>query len=443
VTARHIACPLLFWALGSLTAGCGQKGPPLPPLRLVPAAVADLSAHRVGSTVRLQLTVPARNQDGSTPADLGLLEVYGLTGDVSLPDLPPDAFLFKKRGTLIGRIEVQPPIDPEAAGEEEEEAGANETPSEPGQAPIVEDLRPVQGAAVRVLETLAPDALEPLDFSADRLARAPLVEPDPPLIPPLWPLPGAGGLRRYYVVVGVSSKGRIGPASARAALPLRETPPPPEAAPSIQYTETAVTLEWVPPPAAVLPIQEPAGVDELPARPLVPQPPPYTFNVYEVPSGEDGPDPLQPPLSPQPVALFTFDDPRVAFGVERCYVVRTVQTVGGATMESEASPVACVTPIDTFAPTAPRGLAAVGSEGVISLIWEPSPERDVAGYLVLRGESPGDTLRQLTEAPVLDTTYRDTALVAGTRYVYAVVAVDKATPANRSPESNRVEESAR
>ena len=46
-------------------------------------------------------------------------------------------------------------------------------------------------------------------------------------------------------------------------------------------------------------------------------------------------------------------------------------------------------------------------------------------------------------SPVRDTTYRDTTAKPNVRYVYAIVAVDKATPRNTSPESNRVEESAR
>jgi fibronectin type 3 domain-containing protein len=49
----------------------------------------------------------------------------------------------------------------------------------------------------------------------------------------------------------------------------------------------------------------------------------------------------------------------------------------------------------------------------------------------------------LTPDPVRETTYRDTAVRAGVRYVYAVVAVDDARPRNASAQSNRVEETAR
>ena len=57
-------------------------------------------------------------------------------------------------------------------------------------------------------------------------------------------------------------------------------------------------------------------------------------------------------------------------------------TLDGFPVQSEASPLACVTPIDTFPPARPAGLMAVGDERAISLIWAPSPEEDLGGYLI-------------------------------------------------------------
>ena len=103
----------------------------------------------------------------------------------------------------------------------------------------------------------------------------------------------------------------------------------------------------------------------------------------------------------------------------------------------------CVKTVDVFPPSAPKKLEAVASEGAISLIWEASPEADVAGYIVLRGEASKGALAPLTARPIKESTYRDTKVKSGVRYVYAVVTVDKATPENVSPQSNRVEETAR
>jgi hypothetical protein len=111
---------------------------------------------------------------------------------------------------------------------------------------------------------------------------------------------------------------------------------------------------------------------------------------------------------------------------------------------SEPSERTCITPVDIFPPAPPAGLAAVPSEGGISLIWEPGADLDLAGYLVLRGKVGDATLRLLTDTPIVDARYRDTEVEPGTRYIYAVVAIDSQLPlANVSAESARVEETAR
>jgi len=153
---------------------------------------------------------------------------------------------------------------------------------------------------------------------------------------------------------------------------------------------------------------------------------------------------LPRPLSEQPVAANELAVPGpVRYGVERCFVVRAVDTVAGAPVVGEASEAGCVTPVDTFPPAPPQRLAAIAGVDVINLIWESNAEADLAGYLVLRGTAPGGTLQALTPTPIRETTYRDQAVRPGERYVYAVVAVDSATPQNVSGQSNRVEESSR
>ena len=87
----------------------------------------------------------------------------------------------------------------------------------------------------------------------------------------------------------------------------------------------------------------------------------------------------------------------------------------------------------------PKGLTAVPSEGTINLIWQPNDEKDLAGYIVLRGVEP-DKVEPITPTPIQDTTFKDT-VAAGVRYSYVVKAVD--TAGNASGPSNRVEETAR
>jgi hypothetical protein len=64
--------------------------------------------------------------------------------------------------------------------------------------------------------------------------------------------------------------------------------------------------------------------------------------------------------------------------------------------------------------------------------------------VVLRGTAGDATLQPLNATPVIETQFTDTTVVAGTRYVYAVMAVDMRLPVpNISGESARIEETAR
>jgi hypothetical protein len=343
--------------------GCGKKGPPLPPLISLPAAPGESTAIRRGMTVEIQFTVPGNNTDGSKPADVERVDVYGLTQ----ADASPDEIV--QRGSRIGSVPVNPPPDPD------DDPDAVPTPD--AKAPPKRGID--QGTVGRVVEDLAAVL--------------------------------AGG-SRSYVTVGVNRKGRRGAMSPRTTIPLGPPPPPP-GAPTITYTDTRISVSWT----AV------AGGAS----------PPATYHIYE-------PGPTIHRLSARALVEPPYTDERIAWGEVRCYAVRTVQTTGGLTMESEASEPACVTLTDTFPPAAPTGLTAVAGDGSISLIWNASAEKDAAGYLVLRAIAPAATPVPVTPAPIPETTFRDT-VAAGVRVIYAVQAVD--TAGNVSPMSAPIEETAR
>jgi fibronectin type 3 domain-containing protein len=146
-------------------------------------------------------------------------------------------------------------------------------------------------------------------------------------------------------------------------------------------------------------------------------------------------------LNPQPIDTLSLEHGGAEPGKEQCFVVRTVETIAATPIESAPSAPVCVTPVDRFPPAAPKSLAVVATTGAMNLIWDANSEPDLAGYLVLRGETPGDTLQPLTPEPIREPRFRDTTATPGVRYVYAIVAVDRA--ANRSAPSARVEETAR
>jgi hypothetical protein len=241
------------------------------------------------------------------------------------------------------------------------------------------------------------------------------------------PPPGPPVLTRSYVIRGVARNGNVGTPTVRLDIPLLSAPGPARPGASPSWDESSVTISWSPPAAAT---------DEAPG---------VLYNVYEAPA--TGPAPANAaivapqPLNPKPLEETSFTHPGAEPGKEQCFVVRTVATVERSTIESEPSAPICVTPKDTFPPAAPKSLTAVSDVGAVNLVWDANTESDLAGYIVLRGEAPGDNMQPLMRDPIKENRYTDRTVAGGTTYLYTVIAVDKA--GNRSPSSNRVQETPR
>jgi len=423
---------LAIFIVASVMTACGKKGPPLPPLVRVPTAPPDFTAERRGDEVRLQFTVPSTNTDGTQPANIDRIDVYAFTGPTSAKDEQLIAL-----GTKVASVTVKAPKNPDVTTEPEEE------PEEPDLTEEGID----QGAVAQVEESLTDASFTPVQIPKQKDAISESDEPhvDGPLVGTPSEFP-----RRIFIAVGVNTRGKKGPPSKRIIVPL-VTPPLAPPAPTITYSETAVSLKWTPSPSWA-PIQAaPAEGDGLlPARFFGIEPAAIAYHVYDVsPEAADAPGAgaARPAtltgearLTSDPVSTTAYEDKRIDWGKTRCYAVRTLETIAGQTLESEAQKPACVTLKDTFAPAAPKNLQQIAGQGSISLIWEPNSESDVAGYLVLRGAPPGNKLEPVTPAPVTATVFDDKVAV-GVRYVYAVQAVDRA--GNISPLSNLVEEMAR
>jgi hypothetical protein len=392
-----------------LCSACGKKGPPLPPLLKIPVAPGELMAQRRAGTVDLQFIVPAANTDGTRPANVERVDVYGITGPPTVTD---DQIL--KLGTKVASVTVKAPRDPDATVDPDE-------PDEEVEPPEGKGLD--QGVVARVTEQLSEQALTPVDLpsnaKASRTGVKERVRTERPLLPPqLSP-------SRTYVGVGISTRGRKGPVSKRVAVPLVPPPLPPQE-PTVTYDESTITVAWG---TAAGSADDAASSPVLPSRPLGQPRAPLEYNVYEGATK----------LTKTPLAEPAFTDARVTWGEKRCYAVRTVEKVNETLIESAATPEVCVTLVDTFPPAAPKSLKTVASVGAITLIWEPNAEKDLAGYIVLRGASESD-LQPITQAPIAATSFKD-ELAPGTRHVYAVRAVDKA--GNLSAPSNNAEDTAR
>ena len=208
---------------------------------------------------------------------------------------------------------------------------------------------------------------------------------------------------RTYVGVGITTRGRNGTISKRVTVPLVSPPPAPEE-PELNYNETTVTVTWAPVTLVGM-VQGPTGEGLLESRPIGLPLPALSYNVYEVAS-EASAVTLPTKLTKAPLQVTKFEDPRITWGERRCYGVRSVETADGLSIESGEVASACKTFTDTFPPAAPKGLQALGGESLISLIWEPSPEKDLAGYLVLRGKTP-DALEPITPTPIQESRFSD------------------------------------
>jgi hypothetical protein len=333
--------------------------------------------------------LPSANANTPGPIDLDRVEIFSVTAMAG--QVPPNRLLLTEQ-YRVGVIPVKPvPVEGEPAKEG--------------------DTRPEPGAAVFFDEELTEANLTPVKIAVPPAPPAPAAAA-PAAAAPAAPVPQDP--LRIYVARGVTRSGRAGPPSTRVQFPIVPLPaPPPDVV--TRLTESALTVEWTPPPGAT---------------------PNMGYNVYQ------SEDPLTP-VNPQPVTGASIDYGAPEWGKRYCFRVRSLFVLPPAFIEGELSEEACITPRDTFAPAAPKRLDAVPTAGQISLIWDANAEKDLAGYIVLRGEGADAMLQPLTPEPIKETSYRDTTVKPGQLYVYAIVAVDNATPPNTSPQSPRVEETAR
>lgn len=375
-----------------VTAACGQKGPPLPPLRPLPVSPAEMAARRVGDRVHLRFVVPSVNQDPAAPVSISRVDIYAR----SLPygSEPPVMTQLVQKEFLVGSIDVRPAPAPDAP------------PVDPA-APV--DPRPAPGEVATFSEAIPAGAIRPLSLTREQqisqAARRPLALVFHPFSVAV-PFTRIVLPARYYVAVAVSAQGRNGMPSAMLPVRLGGSPAVPSD-PTLAFTETTLTLTWT----------SPVGSGAV---------------IYEsTPEGVEAPAPVQA----APISTGTWSTP-VTFGVAKCYTIRQVHVDGPVSTESAPAGPVCVTPQDTFPPGVPTELRGAPDAGRVILTWAAVTASDLAGYHVLRGEGPEATLQPLTTEVVPSTGYVDTTTRPGVDYVYAVVAIDKA--GNRSAASASV-----
>jgi hypothetical protein len=388
--------------------------------------VTDLAARRIGDRIEIGFNIPAENTDGSTPPVISRVEIYAAVG----PPTPvtPQPFAIPAVPLWIPAAPVPAPPTPPPAP----------APLLISRFPPVQ-LFPLDATAANEARRRDPPATTAPAILTRKYLRSqievrpptptteePAVEP-PPEPAELRPAPGSRALFSEqvieemaaaeatpeasvlrYVVVPIAAGRRQGTPSPVLEFPLTAEVAAPSHL-SVAYGETDVALAWTP------------------GAPL------QSYRVYSSDlEGRENPS----PLNATPLTNPAFGVP-VQFDLEQCFTVRSVVIRGPASLESAPSGPVCLTPKDRFPPPAPGGLSGLPTETQVQLLWNPVTAPDLAGYLVLRGKD-GGPLEPLMTEPLSEPRYTDANLTPGSRYAYAIVAVDKA--GNRSQPSNQIEE---
>lgn len=183
-----------------LAAACGKKGNPLPPLRPVPARIADLTAVRTSGRVELRFTVPAANVDGTTPAAIDRVDIFRMVVEAEADAAPlPAGRLAADARNLRGSLSVRRP-DPDGST-----------------------------AAGPSASTVAPAPGEIATFVDD-----------------VDDIEQSGAVARYVAVpVAGTGRGRNGPPTPVTVVPLGPLPEPPPAV-VLVHDETTLRATWDP-----------------------------------------------------------------------------------------------------------------------------------------------------------------------------------------------------
>jgi hypothetical protein len=221
--------------------------------------------------------------------------------------------------------------------------------------------------------------------------------------------------RRYtYVVVTTDAQGRTSAPSPRVTLTFLAAPEAPGEV-RAEPGERQVRLTWRPPARLI----DGSAVSA-----------PLAYDVLRAPSPE------------APLAAVARTEPGATSAVDRGlendrtyhYAVRAVRQEGGTTAEGAQTARIAATPTDLTAPAPPANLVAIPSAGTVRLSWTPSPDADVATYVVYRA-GPGGAFERVGSVRAPGTTFTDRDVPAGD-HRYAVTAQDTSAAANESRRSS-------
>jgi hypothetical protein len=217
--------------------------------------------------------------------------------------------------------------------------------------------------------------------------------------------------RLRYAVRYINKRGQTATFSNSVAIePMPGIAKPPTGVSLAGSDQDALAISWEPPDEDVSGAR-PASV--------------IGYNVYRRAAKRDS---FNKPLNPEPIAETSFTDRNFKYQTDYVYVVRALSQGRSGLIESADSAPLEVKPVDTFEPAAPDPVSIASANGVISLFWPTSPERDVVGYNVYRADAASADEKdwvKLNADPLGPVTFRDDRVTTGQKYFYRVTAVDR------------------
>jgi hypothetical protein len=432
-------------ALAALLAACGKQGDPHPRPRPVPQPAKDLTVRQRGGDVLLEFSYPAATVAGLPLERLTAVIVYEAESptlsDGKLPALREAELeaMAKPVHELVGpaldeavvggKIAVQRTLPPEALGGAAGRIYAVRTKGPGG------EVSPFSNTA-----GVKPRALPPSPGDLDAAAQGdgilirwsapagttPRVAPPPaPAVPAAKPPSGATAATPAEPAPATAPPA---PAPTEPSTPATPAPAPPTAAPDPAPTAPAATA---PPPATP---STPAPTAAAPAAAVPETPGLLPIAGYVVLRREATNPRWGAPLTIVSPTTLEYLDRTARYGTRYVYTVLTLLETDPP-VESAPQSAREIDYRDLFAPTPPTELRALLVGDAVRLVWEPSPESDLAGYWIERAEV-GAAFRRVNAQLVTGTDHTDPLPPGGGQLRYRLVAVDAA--GNAAPPTEAV-----
>lgn len=410
--ARSSASWLLVAAVLPL-AGCGAKGPILPPISMVPKATTDLSVRQQGTELILRASYPKLTISGVAMPGVEAIEIYryirplpaaSVTTTASAGAAPPAT--SAPAPTTAAAASPAPGATPaaEAGSPTAAPAAAAPPPTAAASTPPATPGAPATAAAPAAPPPIpAPDPRE-FTLAAERtlvlrgaeLASVVFGDTLEMRLPLPQPLPAER--QAWTLAIRVVAKGDHRSDLSNQVTLAPMTPPTPPQGLAVQAKEDGVAVSWTavePPLLGVLVYRREA------------QSPSWGEFLHGTRLAEGN----------------TYLDTTAQYGHRYVYSITAAASLAPR-VESALAGEQEVDYQDRFAPAPPTHLLALAEARRVRLVWERSTAKDVAGYVVFR-QDPGGDFHRLNPEPTAALEWSDSGLVPRIEYRYRVAAIDK------------------